>query len=189
MSPGPIFAPLAASLALMLAAPSAFSQVLGSDGDAAFAAERLMGVYLEDEGRDVTAFGLGAPVPDWGYTNARLGIDYFVARHFSIGGAFAYFSVDRDGPGDGPDGFLIAPRVGYAIDIGRSFGFWPRGGVTIRDRGGDSELALTLEGLFWAAPAPHFAFTFGPAFDIGIAGDGDESKSLGLVTVGILGWI
>jgi len=186
---GPILTPLAASAALMLSGRTASAQVLGSDGDAAFAGERLMGVYLYDEGGEVTAFGLGAPVPAWGYTNARLGIDYFVSRHFSIGGAFAYFSVAPDGRGDGPDGFLIAPRVGYAIDIGRSFGFWPRGGVTIRDRGGDSELALTLEGLFWAAPAPHFAFTFGPAFDIGIAGDGDESRSLGLLTAGVLGWI
>jgi hypothetical protein len=184
-----MLASLALSVALVFSGRSARCQVLGGSGDVAFAAERLMGVYLYDDGGDGTAFGLGAPVPDWGYRTARLGIDYFPSRHFSIGGAFAYFSDDPDGPGDGPDGFLIAPRIGYAIDIGRSFGFWPRGGITVRDRNGDSELALTLEGVFWAAPAPHFAFTFGPAFDIGIAGDDDESRSLGLITVGILGWI
>lgn len=105
----------------------------------------------------------------------------------SVGGAFWWSSRDDDSH------LIVAPRVGYAIDFSRSFGFWPRGGLTFRnddfDRGDDEELALTLEAMFYGSPAEHFAFTFGPAFDLGIAGDREEAQNFGIITFGVLGWI
>jgi hypothetical protein len=35
----------------------------------------------------------------------------------------------------------------------------------------------------------HFAFIFGPAFDIGLVGDGPETRNIGLLTAGLLGWL
>jgi hypothetical protein len=83
--------------------------------------------------------------------------------------------------------------VGYAADFSHSFGIWPRGGFTYRnddlEHGNNDEVALTIEAMFYGAPAEHFAFIFGPAFDIGLAGDGPEARNFGLITFGVLGWI
>lgn len=183
----------ASALAVLSISPAASAQAFGSKGDVSFAADRLMGVYIDDPGAgpNQTVFALGQQPFGGFYDTARLGIDFFVIDHLSIGGSLGYFHVNVDRPrGDtSADGFLFSPRVGYALDFSDSFGFWPRGGFTIRNLEGDDEVALTLEGMFYASPAPHFAFTFGPAFDIGIAGDNDEEQSFGLVTMGILGWI
>jgi len=91
--------------------------------------------------------------------------------------------------GRSASGGLLSPRIGYAINIGDSFGFWPRAGLTYVNYDGDEELGLTLEGQFFASPAAHFAFTFGPALDLGVVGDGREGKSIGVLTFGVLGWI
>jgi hypothetical protein len=175
-------------LALATLASSASAQTFGRQGDISFSAERLMGLYLVDDGARATYIGLGAPAPDHSYANARLGVDGFVTDHLSVGGALALWSIDP-AHGGSVTGGLIAPRIGYAIDFSRAFGFWPRGGLTYRNVGGDEELALTLEGMFYASPAPHFAFTFGPAIDLGLVGDGAEARSFGVVTFGIMGWI
>jgi hypothetical protein len=181
---------ICALVALTLLGPKARAQTFGHSGDVSFAADRLMGIYLISEDpndRRRTVLGLGAPPGSHAYTIARLGIDGFVIDRLSLGGSFAYWS------NDGPDGFLFAPRIGYALEISNAFGFWPRGGVTYRSfgagRGRDEELAITIEGMFYASPARHFAFLFGPAFDIGLIGDGGEAVNLGLLTFGILGWI
>ena len=90
---------------------------------------------------------------------------------------------------------MVAPRVGYAIPISRAFGFWPRGGITYLNnkQGGaesTSEWAFTFEAQFYAAPAPHFAFIFGPVLDLGFSGDAaDHPLNFGVLTGGILGWI
>lgn len=182
---------LCAFIALALTGTGARAQSFGHSGDVSFAADRLMGIYLFNEDpndRRRTLVGLGAPAAAHPYTTARFGIDGFVINHLSIGGSIAYWSYD------GPSTFLLAPRIGYALEISSAFGFWPRGGLTYRNftpGGGrhDEELAVTLEGMFYAAPARHFAFIFGPAFDIGLVGDGGEAINIGLLTFGILGWI
>jgi hypothetical protein len=184
------------ALALVSLPTTARAQSFGQRGDFAFSAERLMGVYLVNEDPEkVTLFGLGitagAPGNAAIYGAARLGFDGFVTHHLSIGGALAYWSVHDRRNGGGRSGVLFAPRIGWAIDFSQSFGFWPRGGLTYRNFEGNNgdELALTVEGLFYAAPAPHFAFIFGPAFDIGLVGDHTQAQSFGLLTAGILGWI
>jgi len=174
-------------LVATLATPS-FAQ-LGARAHVAFAADRLMGIYiLRGEGRDTT-FGLGGPASAHPYQLPRFGFDFFVVDHLSLGGAVVWTSQNE---GD-TSHFLLSPRVGYAIDFSRSFGFWPRGGLTFRnehfDHRDDDEVALTFEAMFYGEPAEHFAFIFGPVFDIGLAGDGEEARNFGIITFGVLGWI
>jgi len=167
------------------ATPS-FAQ-FGERAKVSFAADRLMGIYIHRDGERDTAFGIGGPPVFHPYTLPRLGLDVFVIDHLSVGGSFVWYSRDDN------SNFLISPRIGYAIDFSRSFGFWPRGGFTFRSNdvgpGNDEEFALTLEAMFYGSPAEHFAFIFGPVFDIGLAGDFDETRNFGILSFGILGWI
>jgi hypothetical protein len=153
-----------------------------------------MGFYILDAGTpggfgDHSLLALGLTPGSNPYATARLGIDGFVTDHLSFGGSLAFWNLSPRGNGRSVTGGLVSPRIGYAINIGESFGFWPRGGVTYVNYDGDEELALTLEGLFFASPVNHFAFTFGPAFDLGVVGDNREGKSIAVLTFGVLGWI
>ncbi len=188
----------ALGLTLALATSPALAQEFGRSGDVSFAADRLTGVYFADEGPDFTSIAIGGSPIGFShpYTTARLGIDFFVIDHLSVGGSLGIFHINWDaGPGDqDATGFLLYPRVGYAINFNDTFGFWPRGGLTIRN--GDDEdfwffgdeVALSFEALFFATP-DHWGFNFGPTLDAGIAGDGDEALSFGLITGGVFGWL
>jgi hypothetical protein len=168
-------------------AESAWAQ-LGARAKVTFAADRLMGIYIFNEGGRDTTFGLGGPpAGSRPYELPRFAFDFFVVDHLSLGGAFVWASHDGDSH------LLVSPRVGYAADFSHSFGIWPRGGLTYRnddlEHGNNDEVALTIEAMFYGAPAEHFAFIFGPAFDIGLAGDGPAARNFGLITFGVLGWI
>ena len=198
-----ILASAAATTAFALAAPAMAQDTFATKGDFSFAADRLTGIYLYDQGDyEATVFGLlQTPTGVNSYQMSRIGFDWFPIARLSIGGSLSYWSLKRDDDGDGPLGsrtnkeFLVAPRIGYAIPISRAFGFWPRGGITYLNTkagGADStsEWAFTAEAQFYASPASHFAFIFGPVFDIGFAGDAnDRLRNFGLLTGGILGWI
>jgi len=184
----------AATVGVVLAISRPCPAAFGRSGDVSFAADRLMGFYVLDAGTpatygDRTLLGLGLTPGFGAYTTARLGIDGFVTNHLSIGGSLAFWNLSPRGDGRSASGGLLSPRIGYAINIGDSFGFWPRAGLTYVNYDGDEELGLTLEGQFFASPAAHFAFTFGPALDLGVVGDGREGKSIGVLTFGVLGWI
>ena len=178
-----------------MARPAA-AQAFGNQGDITFSAERLMGLYFYDEGRGWTNIGLGmAPFnsPSF-YHVPRLGVDYFVIDNLSIGGSlgFADANLHDNGigrPGGTDSGAFINPRVGYALEFNHTFGFWPRGGFTYRNFGGDEEFALTLEAMFYAAPVEHFAIILGPLMDLGIAGSGEEAKNFALLSGGLVGWL
>jgi hypothetical protein len=193
-----------ASLVVALSAVSwsavASAQVFGNKGDAAFGAERLMGVHsdhvFEDPavpngpGRDydVTTFGLGffghaAATP---FDLPRIAFDYFIADHWSLGGSLAYQTTNvtvnngRNGPQDAgsADGteFLLAPRVGYAHMFGRVAGIWPRAGLTYHSESlGNQQtingFALGIEAQFVFVPAQHFAILLGPSLDIDFTGN------------------
>jgi hypothetical protein len=173
--------------AATLARPAS-AQAFGNQGDLTIGAERVMGVYFFDEGQSSTNIGLGIAAPPASpYHLARLGVDYFVIDNLSIGGALGFGDYNPE-HGDAQSGALINPRVGYALEFNKTFGFWPRGGFTYRNFGGDEEFALTLEAMFYAAPYEHLAFIFGPLMDLGIAGTRDEAKNFALVSAGILGW-
>jgi len=203
---------------------AASAQVFGNKGDAAFGAERLMGVHSDhvfqdgavpgEPGRDydVTTFGLGwfghaAATP---FDLPRITFDYFIADHWSLGGALAYATTDitaNNGRGGAPDTssgaeFLFNPRVGYAHMFGRVVGIWPRAGLTyhsetVNNDGNLNGFALGIEAQFVFVPATHFAFLLGPSFDLDFTGrwrptQGSEVdhgyRSIGL-QVGLLGWI
>ena len=134
-------------------------------------------------GGDETAFG--------GYSFPRIGADYFVIDRLSLGAALGYFSVattsELEAGGTSMDvgdvtlsGFLLAPRVGYAVMFNDTVGIWPRGGVTythsgFTDNEDDDELsvnmwALSLDVPLVIAPVPHVAFLVGPTLDYGFSG-------------------
>jgi hypothetical protein len=188
-----------------------------------FGAERLMGVHSAhvfqdaavpgDPGVDYdsTTFGLG-----WfGHAGAtpfdlpRITFDYFIADHWSLGGALAYQTTNvtvngRGGVREAADGaeFLFAPRVGYAHMFGRVVGIWPRAGLTYHSETANNDFningfALGIEAQFVFIPAQHFAILLGPSLDLDFTGrtkpdQGSEVdhgyRSIGL-QVGLLGWI
>jgi hypothetical protein len=182
---------LALGIAATTMARPAAAQAFGNQGDIAFSAERMMGIYFYDEGDSSTHIGLGiAPIGASAspYLLPRLGVDYFIIDNLSIGGSLGFGDFDPE-HGRATSGALINPRVGYAIEFNRTFGFWPRGGFTYRNFGDNQEFAFTLEAMFYAAPVEHFAVTFGPLMDIGIAGTGPEATNFALISAGLLGWL
>lgn len=200
-----ILATAAAAASFALATPALAQDTFGTKNDFVFAGDRLTGVYIFKQGNDKDTV-LGLLQTPWGvnvYQTARIGFDWFPIDHLSIGGTLSYWSLrtERETAAGAPTAdvttkeFLFAPRIGYAIPISKSFGFWPRGGISYRStKVGNfdamGEVALTLEAQFYASPAPHFAFIFGPVLDLGIAGDyADNASNIGILTGGILGWI
>jgi hypothetical protein len=198
-----ILACTAAATAFALAAPALAQETFATKGDFAFAADRLTGIYLFEQGNyESTVFGLlQTPTGVNSLQMTRIGFDFFPIARLSIGGALSYWSQKTDPDGDGPipsgtaKELMVAPRIGYAIPITRAFGFWPRGGITyLSNKQGSAEStgewAFTFEAQFYASPASHFAFIFGPVLDLGFAGDANERpRNFGFLTGGILGWI
>lgn len=186
-----------AILAACLWSQAASAQVFGSKGDAAFGAERLMGVHSDHVSQDsavagnpgidddVTTFGLGffghsAATP---FDLPRITFDYFIADNWSLGGALAYQTTsvtvnnDRGGVTDIADGseFLFNPRVGYAHMFGRVVGIWPRAGLsyhseTVTNAQNVNGFALGVEAQFVFVPAQHFAILLGPSLDLDFTG-------------------
>jgi hypothetical protein len=181
---------------------SASAQELQGKSHLVFGAERLFGFYLDKQSfdpggdPDTTVIGIG-----WSFDNPsallsvpRLGIDYFIDDHLTIGGSFGLASVsveNRD-----VLGILLAGRVGYAIRLTNAISFWPRGGLTFATAGGDADLSvfgITLEGNFTFMPSDGWAFTAGPIIDLGFTGSGgdniDHSEILFGIMFGLMGWL
>lgn len=200
----PVRALIFAFACLCLAGSRASAQELGAGGQLSFGAERLFGFYLDKQNTEInnvdvdtttTVVGLG-----WSANNPfallsipRLGIDYFLDPHLTLGGSFGIASVSAEN--DDVLAILLAARVGYALRITNAISFWPRGGLTFASLGGDDDLnvfALTLEGNFTIAPSDGWAFMGGPIIDLGFtggAGDADHSELLFGLMFGIVGWL
>lgn len=198
---------------VLFASSAALAQdKLGQPMDVVLGIERAFGFYTgessyendagDDWEVDRQGFSLGwshtgQPFPYWA---ARFSFDIFVIDSLSVGGAFGIVSQDNDDDsvdddGDGRGGFIFAPRVGYFIDFGEYFGFWPRGGLTFYDLDDpdQSQGLLTLEPYFTFAPRDGFGFLFGPVIDLGFMGEtGDDidlnEKSFG-IAIGMFGWL
>lgn len=154
----------------------------GAQGQLAISAERLFGVEYErtsfsgpgNDYRTSTVIGFG-----WSYAgNAssfifpRAGLDYFVVNNLSLGGAIGLFSGAGHNAIVGETGFLFAPRVGYAIDLGSVASFWPRGGITYYSHADYHNVGITGEANFVLFPRANWAFLITPHFDVGPFGGG-----------------
>jgi hypothetical protein len=204
-----------AALVLAAAAPAG-AQVLGTQGDAVFGAERLFGVRGErvyedrpnpandyEANHTIIAFGLAdTTVP---YNIPRATFDYLVASKFSIGGALGFSNADSRVEGAGStivNRFVLAPRAGFLHMFGRVGGIWPRAGLTyhrmsVEDTYVESGLGLNLECQFPIVFTPGFGMLVGLAFDQSLTANRDPEdgvdfpvsyRSIGL-QIGLFGWI
>lgn len=142
-----------------------------------------------------------------GYSFPRLAGDYFVIDRLSVGAALGYFSVattrEAEAGGSSMDiadvtlsGFMLAPRVGYALMFSDLLGIWPRAGISyvhsgFTDNDNDDELsvdmwALSLDVPLVIAPVPHVAFLVGPTLDYGFTGGYTDTDPAGMEEEGDL---
>jgi hypothetical protein len=194
-------------IACVAIASSAQAQELNRQGNLVFSAERLFGFYLDkqsfdgpgprEDSNDTTVVGIGWSLlnPTALLTIPRVGIDYFLDEHLTLGGSLGLASVSTD---DGFDtlGILFAARVGYALRITNAISFWPRGGLTVATAGDDVDLTvfgLTVEGMFTLAPSDGWAVLAGPVLDLGFLGsagdDTDYTEIMFGIMFGLSGWL
>jgi len=174
----PPFAAVVSALATSVLAVAPASAAT-PPGDWSLAVERLFGITRTSIDSDVgdseyTSISLLAKVAgQYGYSAPRFAFDYLIGSGVSFGAAIGYQSLS-DG---GADAWLIAPRVGYFARPGRSFGLWPRVGLTqlVIDYGdSDTATALTLELPLEFFLSSGVAFTLTPHADIGIGGSEND---------------
>jgi len=128
------------------------------------------------------------------YSAPRVGFDYAVIPSLTLGGSIGYLhrsgktEVSENGVSASTDtptgnGFVINPRIGYALSLTPTIAIWPRGGVTYftanektTSMAGTtrttsiSGFAVSLDPQLVISPVPHFAFMVGPVADIPLAG-------------------
>jgi hypothetical protein len=207
---------LAFGFAAFFGSPRAEAQELGKKGDAIFGAERLFGIRGEhwnvdrpepdnDQEFNGTTISIGFARTEVPYNIPRVGFDYLIVDHWSIGGAIAYSNMDADlDPGGAATitDFAFAPRGGFLYMFGAVAGIWPRAGFTyhstsVEDNYGEYTLALNLECNFPIVITPHFGVLLGLSFDQSFAGNRDpedgpdediDYQNIGL-QVGLFGWI
>jgi hypothetical protein len=139
------------------------------------------------------------------YSVPRIGFDYTIIPHLTIGGeAIAFFTlggsttqsngnVSNSVGSPGANTFGIAPRVGYIIGMNEMISFWLRGGFSYYNAnlnqnntgctqgtsGNDSDqlwtFGLDLDPQVVISPVNHFAFMAGPALDWGFVGSASQT--------------
>jgi hypothetical protein len=203
---------LSSSFALaVLAAPSIASAAVldrapdvDHDGTFLLSAERLFGVSYSTESlpnnqsnssTSINLVGnyLGQTLDPW--AASRLGLDYVVASHITIGGSvgYAHFSTSsNDGSTSTDNGsfseFVLSPRVGYLVDLG-PVDLWLRAGITYgyastSPPSGSTDsstswsgLDLDLEPRLLAEITDHFGFYGGLSFDFALTGSESQSAN------------
>jgi hypothetical protein len=190
---------------------------LGEKGELIITADRLMPIFsFTSQTVTVTTAGQETKTTDSGssiallfgrepsltinpHTIPRLALDYSVINHLTVGGSFVLgvglggsHSVEAGNTTQKNDAAKItvvgfAPRVGYVIPLGHTFGFWPRLGLAfyslsakdedIANNGtkttttaSDSLWSLDLDPQFVWVPLQHFFAHFGPLMNIPITG-------------------
>lgn len=195
---------------MLFAVPSpACAQELGTKGNFVFNVERLFGFYVDKQSIDVgpvtnhistTDISLGWNAAPTALTFPRLGLDYFIDEHFTIGGNFGLFTRSRDAGANSDDtGILFGVRGGYALRLSHAVSFWPRVGLSYAKVSGGAGLSadahlvsLGLEGMFSLAPSENWSFLLGPTIDVGIdgaVGNNDMTENCFGIMAGVLGWI
>ena len=181
--------------------PKSQEPTFGDAGHVAISAERLFGYVHASRTQTVGGMETSSSQDSFtlltnplgalsGYGWPRIGIDAFVTHGLSVGGALGFFYLSDDDE-DSVTGFLLAPRIGYALPVGPQVAIWPRAGVTYwhlssNPSGTDtntssSAFAVTLEVPVTILLAPRVAFTIGPTVDIGVGGS--TSASVGGASV------
>jgi hypothetical protein len=182
------------------------AEEIGAKHNLVISAERLFGVYIDNQSvdrgaapnavDDHTVFGLGwGPAPST-LTIPRVGIDYFLTEALTLGGNFGFFSHNIDNGGNQSTtitAVLFGARVGYALRLGHAVSFWPRAGLTYTTvSGGDTHvLALTIDAPFTFSPSEGFAILVGPVLELGLIGKergANYSEVLFGLMVGLAGW-
>jgi hypothetical protein len=87
-------------------------------------------------------------------------LDYFVVRHFSVGGAIV---LDITTP-HGETAFGVVPQVAYDVVLSDTWTWWPRLAVTLMT-GIPATFSVEASAPFLVHPAQHFFFGFGPAIE------------------------
>jgi hypothetical protein len=133
------------------------------------------------------------------FTFPRVGADVFVTPELSVGAAATYFRNSSNSDldlGQPPDnvftftnsGYLLAPRVGYAVRVGLKAWVWLRAGITYASLSSSngsglavgpqtqtsnssfSLTAITIEAPIAVGLGSHAVLLIGPTVDIGITG-------------------
>jgi hypothetical protein len=137
------------------------------------------------------------------YTTPRVGFDYVFLPNWTLGGdLFVFFTLGGSSTTTGqpsqdiPSGhaFGIAPRIGYVFEMSQLLSIWLRGGVSFNNAGTSVQdnfcttqsdttslnvFGFDIDPQLVISPAPHFAFTAGPAVDIGFTGGASSTTPVG----------
>jgi hypothetical protein len=203
-----------------------FGAAFGSKGRFAVSAERLFGyvhVAQTQNGSDANAPSgttttnsyslLGTSINSVAsvFTFPRVAFDAFVTPGLSVGAAVTYFHLasSNDFAFGGPpntlstttiSGYLLAPRVGYALRVGRTVWVWPRAGITYASFSNSGTFgtasappnststnstrvaAITVEAPVAIALGSQAVILVGPTVDIGISGTIKSGGTSGGVT-------
>lgn len=119
------------------------------------------------------------------YAAPRLAFDGFVTDGLSLGGAASYFWTSSKAVGSTSstsiDGFMIMPRVGYALALSPASGIWPRIGFSYLHASGSGRTvdlyAVTMELPLVIVLGPHVALLAGPTIDLGVGGSQDQGST------------
>ena len=102
-----------------------------------------------------------------GYGWPRIGVDVFVVRGLTVGGALGFLYLAPE-MGSNTRLFLVAPRIGYAATLAPGLAIWPRVGITYWNISNDSStsssssaFALTIEAPLAIQLAPRVQFLIG----------------------------
>jgi hypothetical protein len=195
---------------------------LSDKGNVVIGAERMFGITvssLESKssvGGDTvtstqshTSVGLLWSYPFTIHSVPRVGLDYLVAPNLSLGLGGGFFrvgsvrkteaggtAVEKDGPTS--TAWIVAPRVGYVLDLGGATALWLRGGLSFYGSTNEADessgsnrrtskltmsgSALALEPSFVWTPAPHFGLYGGLALDAPLGG---KNRSETTTTTGV----
>ncbi len=165
----------------------------GAQGQLAISAERLFGVEYAHAsncggGNDYcssTVIGFGWKYSASSFIQPRAGIDYFVVNHLSLGGAIGLYSGAGHNAQVNETGFIFAPRVGYAVDLGSVASFWPRGGITYYSHNDYHNVGITGEANFALFPRANWAFLITPLFDAGPFGGAPNNRTFTEFVMGL----
>jgi hypothetical protein len=144
------------------------------------------------------------------YSMPRVAFDGFAIDGLSLGASASFFSSSLPSANGTNStsfmGFMLTPRIGYALPLSRVVALWPRAGLTylsltssssaaMSTSSTSSRYALTIEAPFTFVLAEHMAATVGPTLDLGLGGSQQsgttsvDSKGTDLgVQCGLLGY-